>query len=832
MAHKKPIEIVYYRKKGWLNVGRTRMVMFDLLQGFHILQKVIKKEVGENASYLISQAGIKGGLSFLEPMLQSGRIQPGPKGFVDGLSVFTDGGFGYFKVEELDWEAGWAKIICESSVEGWISQRKRSRPRRPVCHYSRGIILGFMQVTHRYAGTGLENELDCVEVSCLAKGDGQCRFIIGTKDTLISKGYELPGPRKSIQEQLRERVWEKTRQIHEANRFNERILRNAPVGIFTLNAKGEITSANLAMSRIFGIGKGKLVGMPISSLADSFSLELMSYLEKGLQGLRFEVADCPLDSLDRSRRFIGAKGIPLKTSRGSCDGLLCIVEDTTEKTLAAQRVSYLKNYNENIIQSITEGIMVLDYELRIQTWNRKMEEIFHTSSKNVLGKRIDQIRHPFANSRRLSLLRSVLNTGDQVEQKGLSFKIPGGTGIVLNLKAIPLLDESSQVSGIILLHEDITDRERIQISYRNLFETAQDGICLTDLRGRILAANNRTLRILETDWQSLEGMSLSHFMPGRMRSLFREKIRQVIDGQELLPYEVELTGTRGKCTPVELSITVVRKGDKVYGLHIIGRDITQRKRLEKQMVEASKLAAIGEIASGVAHEINNPLASVAGYAEDMLDLIQDRRVLGPNELDEMKEALATIIEQSQRCSEITMDLLNFARQGEFEIVPTRLDNLLEKTLLLLEPDIKACGTRIIKDFQPDMPLVETNPAQVQQVFLNILKNALDAVTAKGPRGVLEIVSRCENGFIRISFRDNGRGIPRKHLKNIFNPFFTTKAPGRGTGLGLSICQRIMKKLRGNIEVHTREGKFTNFVVSLPYRWETAEGNSGASHRSE
>ena len=822
MAHKKPIDIVYYRKKGWLNVGRTRMVMFDLLQGFYILQKVIKREVGENASYLIFQAGIKGGLSFLEPMLQSGRIQPGPQGFADGLSVFTDGGFGYFKIEEMNWDAGWAKIICESSVEGWISYRKRSKARKPVCHYSRGIILGFMQVTHRYAGTELENALDCVEISCLATGDGRCEFIIGTRDALRSQGCEPPGPRKSIQEQLRERVSEKTRQIQEANRFNERILRNAPVGIFTLNARGEITSANLAMSRIFGAGRRELVGAAVSKQEEFFSPELLAHLERGLRGIRFELADCPVVSRGRGPRFIAAKGIPLKNSRGTYDGLLCIVEDTTEKTLAAQRVGYLKNYNENIIQSITDGIMVLDSELRIQTWNRKMEEIFHIRAGRVLGKKMDQIKHPFADPRLLNLLKSILDSGNQAEKKGLAFKIPGRASVVLNLKAIPLLDETSRVSGIIVLHEDITDRERIEISYRNLFETAQDGICLTDLKARIVAANNKVLKVLETDWESLKGVSLSRFMPVDKRPSFQKKVAQVIEGYELDPYEVELISTSGQSIPVELSITAVRKGDKVYGLHIIGRDITQRKRLEMQMVEASKLAAVGEIASGVAHEINNPLASVAGYAEDMLDLIHEKRALGPDELNEMEEALTTIIEQSQRCKEITRNLLNFARQGELEIIPTKLNALLEKTLFLIEPDIKAYGIKIIKDFQPNLPAVETNPAQIQQVFLNILKNGIDAVGSMGKRGTLEVISRSHNGVVKVEFKDNGKGIPKKHLNNIFTPFFTTKPPGSGTGLGLSISQRIMKKLRGSIEVQTQAGRFTSFIVNVPSRWYSEE----------
>ncbi|MCJ7596737.1 MAG: PAS domain S-box protein [Desulfobacterales bacterium] len=811
---------IHYHQRGWLNYGRTRMVLFDLLQGFYQIQKVIKREVGGNASYLIFQAGIKGGLSFLEPMIQGGRIEAGPRGFADGLSRFTDGGFGDFQIREMDWEAGWARITCRSSVEGWIYARKRSRPRRPVCHYSRGIILGFMRATHRYAATSLENDLDCVETSCRATGHGHgvCEFIIGTQAELTSRGYETSEPRKSIQQQLKERVWEKTCQIQEANRFNERILKNAPVGILTLNSKGHVNSANPAMSRIIGVALRQLVGMSVVDQEAFFSPLLSEHLRRGLKGTRFELIDCPLISRGRGPRFVAVKGIPLKKSRGLVEGLLCIMEDTTEKTLSVQRVGYLKKYNENIIQSITDGIMVLDPSLKIQTWNRKMEEIFHIKAKNVLNKRFDKVAQTFSDPGLVNRLKAVIRSGAQIEEKGFRFESHSRGHILLNLKIVPLFDDQARVSGIIVLHEDITDKERSEIRYRNLFETAQDGICLTDLKGRVISANQKVLKVLETDWESLHGASLSRFLPPNRRSPLKKRLGLAIEGHEVEPYEVELASASGKLVPVELSITAVRKEDKVYGLHIIGRDITQRKKMEMQMVEASKMATIGEIASGVAHEINNPLASVAGYAEEMLDIIHENGSLGAKELNEFKEGLATILEQTQRCKELTQNLLNFARQGEFEVIPTRLNDLIEKTLFLFEPDIRMGKTKIVKTLEPKLPAAETSPAHLQQVFINILKNALDAVAHVRKRGVVRVISRSENGLIRVQVQDNGKGIPKKHVKKIFDPFFTTKPPGRGTGLGLSICHGIMKKLKGSIDVDSRVGLGTTFTVSIPLKW--------------
>ncbi len=234
------------------------------------------------------------------------------------------------------------------------------------------------------------------------------------------------------------------------------------------------------------------------------------------------------------------------------------------------------------------------------------------------------------------------------------------------------------------------------------------------------------------------------------------------------------------------------------------------------MIDAGKLAAVGELASGVAHEINNPLASVAGYAEEALDLVGRQETLGAADVAEVKEALATIIEQAQRCKEITQSLLNFARQGQYQILPTDLNELLEKTLLLIEPDLRSGKVRVITKLDPRLPLVETDPSQVQQVFLNILKNALDAVPEGGR---ISLSTGSENGSVTIRFSDSGAGIPEAHLKKIFNPFFTTKPPGGGTGLGLSICYNILQRLKGRIQVESRVKAGATFKVILPQRYE-------------
>ena len=307
--------------------------------------------------------------------------------------------------------------------------------------------------------------------------------------------------------------------------------------------------------------------------------------------------------------------------------------------------------------------------------------------------------------------------------------------------------------------------------------------------------------------------SVDTYLNADERKRFRDEIAK--EGF-VKDFEVKLKRKDG--TPIDVLITAnARKDDSGEVIHYEGiiKDISDRKRMEEEMVHSSKLAAVGELASGVAHEINNPLASVAGYAEEMLDLVKEKGGLKSTDIDEFQEALTTILDQANRCKEIIQSLLNFARQGEFEVIPVKINDLIEKTLVLIDPEIRTFRTKIFKEMDPDLPPAETNPSQLQQVFLNIIKNALDAMDSGGE---LSIATQARNGIIQIKFRDDGKGIPPENIGKIFNPFFTTKPTGSGTGLGLSICYRIMDKLKGSIEVESQPGHGSTFVVNVPRRW--------------
>lgn len=456
--------------------------------------------------------------------------------------------------------------------------------------------------------------------------------------------------------------------------------------------------------------------------------------------------------------------------------------------------------------------MVLDPALRIQTWNRKMEEIFQVKAEKVLGESFARVAGSLADSRIFNQLKNVISSGVPAEEKGVRIPTKTRGTISLNLKIIPLFDKQREITGLVVLHEDVTDRERIEIRYQNLFETANDGILVTDLHGRFVSINRKALEMLDGDPDTLRGTSFCRFLSPDRRPLFREWLARVTGGQGIEPCELEITRTSGEKIPVEINITAIKNRERSIGLQAIMRDIRERKRIEQELIHASRLSAVGELASGVAHEINNPLASVAGYAEEMLDLICEKKNLDVHDLEDFKDYLTTVIEQTYRCKAITQNLLNFARQTDFSRVKISLSGLIEKTLSLLDLDEKVGKAKIVTDFAPEPYPVETDPSQLQQVFLNMLKNAIAAV---GSDGLITLRTRYENGTVTVEFQDNGMGIPKENLEKIFSPFFTTKPPGSGTGLGLSICSSIIGNLKGIIDVQSEAGLGTTFTITLP-----------------
>ena len=289
-----------------------------------------------------------------------------------------------------------------------------------------------------------------------------------------------------------------------------------------------------------------------------------------------------------------------------------------------------------------------------------------------------------------------------------------------------------------------------------------------------------------------------------------------------------ITNTENKQCPNEVINTVDKHGRTKIFLHrlfplervregepkylVVVEDITEQKQMEEMVVQADKLSALGILASGFAHEVNNPLASISVYAEDLKERLKEEP---PEELvnsGEIEHYLDIIRNNVERCKVITGSLLNFSRKSTFNSRELNLAKLIDDSILLMQHNFKKKQIKLIKKTDNDLPDIFGDDIQIQQVFVNLLQNSIDAMKESG---TLKVTTVQKDETIEVHFKDNGCGMTKEQISKIFDPFYTTKPVGKGTGLGLYISYNIMKKLNGDIVINSEENVGTEVTVIFP-----------------
>jgi two-component system NtrC family sensor kinase len=227
---------------------------------------------------------------------------------------------------------------------------------------------------------------------------------------------------------------------------------------------------------------------------------------------------------------------------------------------------------------------------------------------------------------------------------------------------------------------------------------------------------------------------------------------------------------------------------------------------QAQLLQSEKLAVVGQLAAGVAHELNNPLSGILIYSHLLLE---NSNISGVD-----RENLEKIVREANRCKNIVKGLLDFARQTKPELKIADINDIINNVLSLVEKQALFQNIEIVKNFQSNLPMIKVDISQIQQVFINIIVNAAEAMKGYGKLTITTKLSK-DNQFIEIEFTDTGCGITPENMKKLFQPFFTTKEVGKGTGLGLAISYGIIERHKGKIQVHSEVGKGTTFTIKLP-----------------
>jgi PAS domain S-box-containing protein len=361
---------------------------------------------------------------------------------------------------------------------------------------------------------------------------------------------------------------------------------------------------------------------------------------------------------------------------------------------------------------------------------------------------------------------------------------------------------------------------------RAALEDAAEGICRVDAEGRVVSVNRAFCRLTGYEAGEIVGRSWETTISSADRGLVRADLLSATE-----KIEREIHGARKDGTPFDMQLSVVpvvdlhgtRPGPKGHYFYI--RDLTDRRRMENQLIFAGRMAAVGTLAAGVAHEINNPLAYIVAnidFVRHQLTTFASRinRQSSLNgdmgrSLDEAGEALAEARQGAERVRNIVRDLRVFARGDEEQSGPVALRRVLDSSINIAWNEIRH-RARLVKDYG-DTPMVESNESRLGQVFLNLLLNAAHAIPeGETERNEIRVSTRTDSrGYAVVEIRDTGVGIPAEIRDRIFDPFFTTKPAGEGTGLGLWICSGILSALGGEISVDSDKGKGSVFRVALP-----------------
>jgi PAS domain S-box-containing protein len=403
-------------------------------------------------------------------------------------------------------------------------------------------------------------------------------------------------------------------------------------------------------------------------------------------------------------------------------------------------------------------------------------------------------------------------------------------GTLCVIDRVPHVLSEDQRRGLLALKRqvELLLRLRLQVKQtqerdRQLMESSGDAVFLLDDAGRVVESNPVAAQLLEREPSALLGTSFEELAPESEREPLRKALQTLL-ARGSVRVEVGLRSARGERVVLDLSATLQEVGSS-RRLLVVGHDLTAKRRLEQQSIQNDRLASVGALAAGIAHEINNPIAYVLSnlsYLQGWRDDLERQLAALPgfpahlaDVLVEAQEVLAESLDGCKRIRDIVRDMRYFSHAPDESLAPVDVNASLDFVLRMAQTELKRTA-KLEKDYGVELPAVFASEGRLSQVFLNLVINALQAMQPGAPqRHTLRVRTSSEDGFVRVDVSDTGHGIPPEVLPRIFDPFFTTKPAGSGTGLGLSISHSLVQKMGGELRVHSEQGQGTTFSLLLP-----------------
>ncbi|AJE03091.1 PAS domain-containing sensor histidine kinase [Geobacter pickeringii] len=590
----------------------------------------------------------------------------------------------------------------------------------------------------------------------------------------------------------------------------------APVGYFTFDRDGAIQSVNLFGGTLLGMERSLLINRRFEEfVADRDRFLFSKYLEKVFTGKGKETCRLLLATGRDEPQYVRIEAMGTE-SGAEC---LAVVMDITERRRAEQALSE-SEYNLSKAQSMTHvGSWSFNPDTAEVKGSAELLRIMRLRTEETTQESFAGVVHPEDLESVMEHLRLGIEHGRNYEiEHRLLFR--DGTLRWVYTIVEPLVDSAGKVLMLYGTTQDITERKQVEVDLRNktnelqaIFDSITDGITVYDHDGRIQHHNPMGPRLFPREIQS--GKSCSELFHPETATLTHEcPVERAIRGERAETSHVSVR-EGNKTQYVDITATTIKDalGEKNRAL-VFFRDVSKKRLQEMHLIQSEKMSSIGVLATGIAHEINNPLTSVAGYAEALLRRFRDEPALErDSRLDVFPRYLEVIVRESYRCKGIINHLLSFGRKSDGIAVMADMNAILLEILELLrhQPDYRRID--VVTTLKEDLPRVLGDPSGLRQVCMNLLVNAHQAIAGAGRVAVTTEIAG--DTAISITIRDTGPGIAPDMLDRIWDPFFTTKEVGKGVGLGLALTFDIIKRHGGEIHAESRLGEGSLFTVILP-----------------
>jgi PAS domain S-box-containing protein len=591
------------------------------------------------------------------------------------------------------------------------------------------------------------------------------------------------------------------------------IVESSDDAIIIKKLDGMILNWNLGAQQIYGFTAKEVKGRSISILIPPDKAdEVPQLLQRVRQGQRIEHYETVRMRKDGKQIDVSLTISPIKDSTGKIIGASTIVRDITENKQMDKALRESEARYRELAESIDEVFFAMDRDLRYIYWNNASEKLTGISAKDAVGKSLFELFPELKNARAEKSYIEVLKT-HQPQRFVHKYKVDD-KNLFFEMNAYP------SKFGISVIAKNITERERAEEQIReqaSLLDKAQDAIGVRDIKHRLIYWNKGAQHLYGWMAEEVMGKNADELLYKEESPLLIEAKKSVIEKGEWIG-ELPQIRKDGKEIIVESRWSLIHDNEgKPKSILIISTDITEKKKLESQLLRAQRMESIGTLASGIAHDLNNVMTPMMLS----VDLLKEKFK------DEQSQRLLTILEKnSQRGANLIKQVMSFARGVEVERKPIQAKNIITE----IETVIKETFPKSIEirtDIQKDLSAIYGNSTQLYQVLMNLCVNARDAM----PEGGILNIS-AENflidddyarmnmdakvgSYIVITVSDTGTGIPPEIMDRIFEPFFTTKEQGKGTGLGLSTSLGIVKSHSGFINVCSEVGQGTKFSVYLP-----------------